>query len=101
MERFNELIDFASAGDGTLENGFRGTMEYPVLYPGDEDYEWHEINVFIDTEEDGRKVANILGRDITEAHEQQTAKERELKAPPPRTRSSPTLPRPCTATTPR
>ena len=32
------------------------------------------------TNEDGVPVANILGRDITEIHEQQEAKERELKA---------------------
>lgn len=33
-----------------------------------------EINVFIDTEEDGTRVANILGRDITEAHDKADTK---------------------------
>lgn len=78
--RFNKLIDFESARNDPTENGFRGTLEYPVIYPGDDEFEWHEINVFIDTEEDGTRIANILGRDITEIHEQQEAKERELKA---------------------
>lgn len=80
MNRFNELMDFETARNITSENRFMGTLEYPVLYPGDSEYEWHEINVFIDTEEDGTRVANILGRDITAAHEQQEIKERELRA---------------------
>ena len=42
--------------------------------------EWHEINLFMGTNEDGISVANILGRDITDAHKQQEAKELELKA---------------------
>lgn len=80
LTRFNELTNFESARKNPSENGYRGSLEYPVLYPGDTAYEWHEINVFIDTEEDGRRIANILGRDITEAHNAQEAKERELKA---------------------
>ena len=78
--RFRELLDFESARNNPMENGFRGTLEYPVLYPGDEEYEWHEINVFIDTEEDGRRVANILGRDITDSHYAQEKSEKELRA---------------------
>ena len=80
INRFNELTDFESARNNTSENGYRGSLEYPVLYPGDVEYEWHEINVFIDTEEDGRRVANILGRDITEAHNAQEKSEKELRA---------------------
>ena len=78
--RFNELISCESAVQNPSENGFRGTLEYPVIYPNDDEYEWHEINVFIDTEENGKRIINILGRDITEAHEQQEKKERELRA---------------------
>ena len=78
--RFNALMDFESARLDPTENGFRGTLEYPVLYPGDDEYEWHEINVFIDTQEDGRRVANILGRDITQAHRAQEKNEKELRA---------------------
>ncbi|MDD6190059.1 MAG: PocR ligand-binding domain-containing protein [Firmicutes bacterium] len=80
IKHFRELLDFSSASGGSQENGFRGTYEYPVLYPGDTEYEWHEINVFVDTEEDGRRVANILGRDITEAHNAQKKSENELRA---------------------
>ncbi len=78
--RFNKLIDFESARNDHTENGFRGTLEYPVIYPGDDEFEWHEINVFIDTEEDGTRIANILGRDITEAHKAQEKNEKELRA---------------------
>ena len=78
--RFKELTDFESVRNHPLENGYRGSFEYPVLYPEDTEYEWHEINVFISVDEKGEPVANILGRDITEAHRQQEAKERELKA---------------------
>lgn len=80
LGRFNELTDFESARNHPSENGYRGSLEYPVLYPGDTEYEWHEINVFIDTEEDGTRVANILGRDITEAHNAQERNEKELRA---------------------
>ena len=80
VNRFNELLDFTSARNDPSQNGFKGTLEYPVLYPGDVEYEWHEINVFIDTEEDGRRVANVLGRDITEAHNAQEKSEKELRA---------------------
>ena len=59
LTRFNELTNFESARKNPSENGYRGSLEYPVLYPGDTAYEWHEINVFIDTEEDGRRIAKI------------------------------------------
>ena len=80
LHRFNALLDFESTRRDSAENGFRGSLEYPVLYPGDDVYEWHEINVFIETEEDGRRVANILGRDITESHNAQERSEKELRA---------------------
>ncbi|MDO4482175.1 MAG: PocR ligand-binding domain-containing protein [Bacillota bacterium] len=78
--RFDSLLNFDDAIINSKENGYRGTMEYPVLYPEDTVYEWHEINVFIDTEEDGTRVANMLGRDITEAHNAQEKNEKELQA---------------------
>lgn len=71
VNRFNELLNFESARHNPSENGYKGSMEYPVLYPGEDEYEWHEINVFIDTEEDGTMVANILGRNITKSHNAQ------------------------------
>ncbi|MDO5140604.1 MAG: PocR ligand-binding domain-containing protein [Eubacteriales bacterium] len=80
LDRFNRLTDLEAAGGNQSENGYIGSFEYPVLYPGDVEYEWHEVNVFINTEEDGSRVANILGRDITDAHNAQEKNEKELKA---------------------
>lgn len=79
-DRFNELTNFDSARNNAAENGFKGTLEYPVIYPDDDEFEWHEINVFVDTEEDGRRIANILGRDVTAAHIAQEKRENELRA---------------------
>ena len=80
LSRFNELTNFESARNNPSENGYRGSFEYPVLYPGDTEYEWHEINVFVVTQEDGTRIANILGRDITQAHNAQEKNEKELRA---------------------
>ncbi len=78
--RFNELISCETALQNPAENGFRGTLEYPVIYPNDDEYEWHEINVFIDTDDNGRRIINILGRDITDSHNAQEKREKELRA---------------------
>lgn len=80
LKRFEELTNFESARNNPSENGYRGSFEYPVLYPGDTEYEWHEINVFVVTQEDGTRIANILGRDITESHNAQEKNEKELRA---------------------
>ena len=34
FSRFNELTNFESARNNPSENGYRGSLEYPVLYPG-------------------------------------------------------------------
>ncbi|MGN0688694.1 MAG: PocR ligand-binding domain-containing protein, partial [Oscillospiraceae bacterium] len=80
LSRFIKLVNFESAKNDPTENGFRGTLEYPVIYPGDDEFEWHEINVFINTEDNGKRIANILGRDVTEAHRAQEKNEKELRA---------------------
>ncbi|MGI6021276.1 MAG: ATP-binding protein [Lachnospiraceae bacterium] len=80
VKRFDELTDLERTDIGGIRAGFRGTLEYPVLYPGDTEYEWHEINVFVDVEENGVRVANILGRDVTEAHNSQEKNANELRA---------------------
>ncbi len=41
---------------------------------------WQETSLFMGKNESGEPVANILSRDITEKHEQQERRERELKA---------------------
>ncbi|MGI6020963.1 MAG: ATP-binding protein [Lachnospiraceae bacterium] len=60
------------------ESGYIGSLEYSVEI--NEVIEWHEINIFLGTDENGDEVANILGRDITEVYEQHERKERELRA---------------------
>ncbi len=74
LSRFNQLINFDSAKNDTSENGFRGTLEYPVIYPGVDEFEWHEINVFAGYDENGEAIINILGRDVTEAHDKADTK---------------------------
>ncbi len=60
--------------------GHVGTLEFPVLYPDKDSYEWHEINVFAARDHRGKPVINILGRDVTEAHELSEKSNRELQA---------------------
>ncbi|MGN0743249.1 MAG: hybrid sensor histidine kinase/response regulator, partial [Candidatus Fimadaptatus sp.] len=60
------------------ESGYIGNLEYSATT--EHGVEWHEINIFLGTDENGEPTANILGRDITEAHQQQEIKERELRA---------------------
>lgn len=80
IKKFNKLIDFEALKNDPEANGFIGSLEYPVLYPGDTEYEWHEMNVFVDTDEDGNRVANILGRDVTDAHNAEEKNAQELRA---------------------
>ena len=77
-EKFESLVGIAALKEKSNATGFVGTIACRV--PVGESNEWYEINLFMGTNEDGVPVANILGRDITEIHEQQEAKERELKA---------------------
>ena len=80
LARFHRLTCFDQEHCAQLADGYRGSLEYPVRYPGTDETEWHEINVFIGTEEDGRRVANVLGRDITQAHRAQEQRENEARA---------------------
>ena len=47
--------------------GYIGSAEY--AFQCNNGVEWHEINVFIGTNENNEPMANILGRDVTEIHE--------------------------------
>ena len=73
------MVDIERLRDN-WRTGFIGTMEYPVLYPGDVKYEWHEINVFAAVNDMGVRIVNILGRDVTDIHDIQEKNDRELKA---------------------
>ena len=78
MSRFAALASLESLRARTNANGFIGNLEYGAITDYGE--EWHEINVFISTDETGEPVANILGRDITEAHRRQKQRENQQKA---------------------
>jgi len=54
------------------EQGLIGKLEYGATTEQGE--EWHEANVFISTDEDGSPIANILGRDITQSHNEADTK---------------------------
>lgn len=66
-ERFRALTGYEALQTHIHESGFIGSLEYASTM--EENREWHEINVFMGINEKGEPVANILGRDITEAHD--------------------------------
>ena len=78
MEAFGNFSSLTALRNRKHENGYIGNLEYSVKT--DKGIEWHEINIFLGTDENGAPIANILGRDITQAHEAQEIKERELRA---------------------
>ena len=78
IESFGNFSSLSALRNRKNENGYIGNLEYSVKT--EKGIEWHEINIFLGTDENGAPIANILGRDITEAHEQQEIKERELRA---------------------
>ena len=49
-----------------------GSITYEAVYNGES--QWHEVNLFMGSDENGEPVANLLGRDITEAHEKADTK---------------------------
>lgn len=77
-EQFTSLASLEALHARRNANGFIGSVEYGALT--DNGKEWHEVNVFISTDEAGEPVANILGRDITESHNSREQREKELKA---------------------
>lgn len=78
VPQFEALASLDSLRARTNANGFIGNLEYGAITDYGE--EWHEINVFISTDEDGEPVANILGRDITDAHKRHEKRENQQKA---------------------
>ena len=78
IQQFAALASLGALRARTNANGFIGSLEYGALTDFGE--EWHEINVFIGANEAGEPVANILGRDITEAHKRQEQRENQQKA---------------------
>ena len=54
------------------KTGHLGTEEFLLHYT--KKPEWHEINVFAGYDENGEPIINILGRDVTEAHDKADTK---------------------------
>lgn len=77
-EQFTSLASLEALHARRNANGFIGSVEYGALT--DNGKEWHEVNVFISTDEAGESIANILGRDITDAHRRQEQRENSQKA---------------------
>ena len=59
-------------------SGSVGAFEYRAAIDGH--IQWHETNVFIGSDEQGNPIANVLGRNITEMHEQADTERRLLVA---------------------
>lgn len=78
IPQFAALASLEALRARTSVNGFIGSLEYGAMTDFGE--EWHEINVFISTDERGESIANILGRDITESHKRQEQRENQQKA---------------------
>lgn len=78
IDAFGNFSSLSALRNRENETGYIDNLEYAAKT--EKGIEWHEINIFLGTDENGDRIANILGRDITEAHEQQEKKERELRA---------------------
>ena len=72
VEAFANFSSLTALRNRKDENGYIGNLEYSVTT--DKGIEWHEINIFLGTDENGDSIANILGRDITEAHDKADTK---------------------------
>ena len=72
LQRGKELMALENYRGQKDKSGHLGTEEFPMYYS--EKLEWHEINVFAGYDENGETIINILGRDVTEAHEKADTK---------------------------
>lgn len=72
LQRGKELISLDNFRGQKDKSGHLGTEEFPMYYT--DQLEWHEINVFAGYDENGETIINILGRDVTEAHEKADTK---------------------------
>ncbi len=80
QDRVTKLAGLENLRQLDGRGGHIGTLEFPVLYPDKDSYDWHEINVFSARDHRGKPAVNILGRDVTEAHELSEKNNRELQA---------------------
>lgn len=78
-DKIETLANIENLRNDSQKFGFLGALEYPILFPGEVKYQWHELNVFRTLDDDNRVLVNILGRDITEQHNRQEEKERQQR----------------------
>ncbi len=77
-QSFSELTSLESLREMNGRTGFVGNLQYSATIEGN--LQWQEMNVFIGKNEYGEDTANLLCRDVTEAHDSQERKENELRA---------------------
>lgn len=72
LKCFEDFSSLSALRKRKGETGYIGNLEYSAKT--DKGIEWHEINIFLGTDENGIPIANILGRDVTEAHDKADSK---------------------------
>ncbi|MGN0688296.1 MAG: ATP-binding protein, partial [Oscillospiraceae bacterium] len=72
LNKGTEFMSLDRYRDKKDKSGHLGTEEFLLHYT--EKPEWHEINVFAGYDENGEAIINILGRDVTEAHDKADTK---------------------------
>lgn len=90
LDRILELVEPASRADvrrvfgydyllaASERNDVSGKITFPVKLGGTR--HWHEVLIFRSVDGEGNPLADILARDVTEAHERAEHRERERKA---------------------
>ena len=78
QKRFSTLLALDFLRNAEASAGFVGNLEYEALVDGET--RWREVNVFVDSDDQGRRQANILCRDVTDRHEHEAARRREQEA---------------------
>ena len=78
LKRFSTLLALDFLRNAEANSGFVGNLEYEALVDGET--RWREVNVFVEADDRGRRYANILCRDITDRHEDETVRRREQEA---------------------
>ena len=70
---FFDLVAIEQLRRKAKKTGLIGSLEFPVYYPETDEHHWHELIVFSEANEHGIQVVNVLGRDVTIAHEKAEA----------------------------
>jgi len=67
-EPLMELVSMENLRKKADLTGFAGRIDIPVLLQGHTECEWYEINVFVEPDPQKTHIVNLLGRNVTEAH---------------------------------